>query len=513
MAMPLLEVKHLGVAFGEAEAIADVTFALAPGERLAIVGRAGAGKSCLAGVLAGLPPAGARVAGAIRLGGEGYPGREADLAAFRARHLGYLPGSADSLFDPLRTIGEHIGLVSGAAGGFEALREAGLPPSVGYRFADTLSPSERMRVALAIALARSPLLLVCDDPGQSLDSVDRRHLLETILAAARSRPELAMVFLTRELRQGAVLATTLAVLEAGAIVETGLPQDVLARPQHPVTTGLVRNLRPQQKSHARQDIGDEVLALEDVTRYARLPWLPLPDRRRTLLSRVSLRVRRGEGVGVIGRAGAGKTVLLRVVAGLVRPDAGRIEVDRVPYGASEALSAIRPPLGLVGARPREALNPELPIGSSLAEPLRPEQQLIVEEQAGHLVEAVRAVGLAPDVLNRYPRDFDDATLLRLCIARAVITRPRLLLLDDPLAGLEESDRVETLAMLSRLRAEYALALLFASREIDHVLHLSDRLLVLNAGRIVESGATVEILQSPGHETTRALLRARFALAG
>jgi len=267
-------------------------------------------------------------------------------------------------------------------------------------------------------------------------------------------------------------------------------------PQHDTVRRLVGGERLRTRTLMRPPIGEPVLELHGVAKSYRrgLPRLGPPPVE--ALKGVGFAVRQGEVVGVLGPAGAGKSTLLRLIAGLETPSAGRI-------GRRQGL------VGYVFPDPRRAFNPTLPVGVSLTEPLRVEQTLLVEEQADRLVDAVRAVGLEPELLSQLPGRLAVAELQRMALARALLGRPNLLLLDEATDCLDPAEAREFLVFLARVRADFGLTAIIASREFEAVKAVADRLLVLEAGHIVEGGKPGELSEAPKQEITRRLVSARY----
>jgi ABC-type glutathione transport system ATPase component len=440
-----LELAGLGITIADSRPIAGLDLVLADGAALAVVGRAGSGKTLLASAIAGLLPAAATTEGS------GLP----------ARHPGF--------------IGPHADVVE-----------------------------------LDRCLGRGSDLLVCDEPGRGLAPLGQRELLAALHAANRDRGA-ALLILTRDFRLPLAMGLETAILSGGKLVERGPAAILQERPQQAATRELVAAGKPRTRTMARPPIGEPLLELRGVgRRYAdsssRL-WKRKPPI--AALDNITLSVRRGETVGLLGGVGSGKSQLLRLIVGLGRASAGQLAFDRTPYRGGDLAREARARMSLLFPDPRAAFNPDLPVGLSLTEPLRVEEQLLIDEQADRLVEAVRVVGLAPDMLDQLPGQFTTAELQRLALARALVSRPSLIVLDEPTAELDPVEQAEFLVLFNRVRSDYGLTVLCASRDFEVLRLVADRILVLEAGHIVEGGKPSELAETGHHPATLALLAARY----
>lgn len=440
-----LEIAGLGVIVGGNRPIAGLDLALADGAALAIAGRANSGKTLLAHAIAGVLP------DAATAEGTGLP----------AKRPGLLGPDAD------------------------------------------LAELNR-------CLDRGADLLVCDEPGRELGPVGQRQLLSALLTANRDRGT-ALLILTRDFRLPLAMGLETAILSGGKLVERGPAAILQERPQQAVTRELVSAGKPRTRTMARPPIGEPLLELQGLGQRLADPGSRLWRRKPPLavLDNITLSVRRGEAVGLLGAAGAGKSQLLRLIAGLGRASAGQLAFDRTPYRGDDLAREARARISLLFPDPRAAFNPDLAVGLSLTEPLRVEEQLLIDEQADRLVEAVRVVGLAPDVLDHLPGQFATAELQRLALARALVSRPSLVVLDEPTAALDPVEQAEFLVLFNRIRSDYGLTVLCASRDFDVLRLVADRILVLEAGHIVEGGKPSELAETGQHPATLVLLAFRY----
>jgi len=440
-----LELAGLGVVLAGNRPVSGLELAVADGAALAIVGRANSGKTLLAQAIAGLLPAEASVEGRG------------------------LPTERPGLIGPDTDLAE-----------------------------------------LARCLDRGTGLLVCDEPGRALGPVAQRELLTALLAANRDR-RTALLILTRDFRMPLAMRLETAILSGGKLVERGAAAALQERPQHPATRELVSAGRPRTRTMARPPVGEPLLELQGLAKRFADPTSRIWKRKPPIpaLENITLSVRRGEAVGLLGAAGAGKSQLLRLIAGFGRASAGQLAFERTPYRGDDLGREARARISLLFPDPRAAFNPDLAVGLSLTEPLRVEEQLLIDEQADRLVEAVRVVGLAPDILDHLPGQFTTAELQRLALARALVSRPSLIVLDEPTAELDPVEEAEFLVLFNRVRSDYGLTVLCASRDFDVLRLVADRILVLDAGQIVEGGKPSELAETGAHAATLALLAARY----
>lgn len=498
--MSLVEIDGLTISVRGATVVDTLSFKIGRGSRLGLVGESGAGKTLIALAIAGLLPDAAKSAGNIRADG----GR-----------IGVIFQQSDTALNPLMTAGAQIAEAIGSTAEkpkrvAELLAEVGLEPAHGGAYPDALTAGERQQVLIAIALALETDLLIADEPVAALDPPAQRRVLDLIKAICASR-NMALLLISHDLKAIASLCGEVMVLQAGKVVESGPIAEVFGRPQRDLTKELVAAGKHRARTLMRSPIGADLLEVKGVTRRFAQPWLS-PWRRSpdvVALDAVAFAVRRSECLAVVGPAGSGKSVLGRIIAGLEGATSGVVEMDHQSYRGTNLPRSLRRAITMVFQEPRQSFNPRLTVGESVTEPLRLEPQLILEEQADRLVEVVRAAGLSPDVLTRYPDAFSDGDIQRLAFARALIAKPRLVIFDEPVAALDVSLRGEMLMLLNRLRADFGLTCMVLSRDLDMVRSIADRVLVMERGRIVEAGKPADLVDAPQHELTQALVGSRL----
>jgi peptide/nickel transport system ATP-binding protein len=516
----VLTVSGLGVRFGTRIALDALAFELRPGEVLGIAGESGSGKSVAALAIARLLPREARVAGDVRLAGVDLQRLdERAMCAVRGRDVSLVFQEPATALNPLNAIGDQVAetvRVHAGAPRAEAQRRAaevltrvGLPPERVPldRYPHELSGGQRQRVAIALAIAMTPKVLIADEPTTALDVTTQAQVLRLLRELVDSTG-MGLVIVSHDLAVLATLADRIAVLRDGRLVEEGDVARLLRAPETPYVRQLIAGARLQvggARSMGRTDDGPLLVAAGLVCEYA--------SRRRArhrAVDGVDLAIHPGERVGLVGESGAGKSTLVRALLGLERPHAGRVRIGGVdPYDASSAdLRAARRLVQIVFQDPVGSLNPRHRVERIVAEPLHlldaapsaAERRLRVER-------LLASVGLEPSDADRYPHAFSGGQRQRIAIARALAVDPQVLVLDEAVSALDATLRLQILELLEQLRAERGLAWLFVSHDLDVVRAVTDRVLVLQAGRVVESGPTAEVLAAPRHPYTQALLAA------
>jgi peptide/nickel transport system ATP-binding protein len=527
----LLRVDRLGVEIDGRPVLRDITFDLAPAEVLGLVGESGSGKSMTALALAQLLPRNAVTTGRVLLEGRDLAALdEASLCAIRGRDVSLVFQEPATALNPLHTIGDQVAetvrihrrvpRTEALAVAARVLERVGLPPDRVPldRFPHELSGGQRQRVAIALAVALTPKLLVADEPTTALDVTTQARILDLLRDLARETG-MALVLVSHDLAVVATLADRIAILKDGAIVEHGAAAQVLRRPAEPYTRELLRNAVPSAALAAERGTADAVapsgggpplLAAHEVTRE----YAPRGGRRGTpplrAVGGVSLAIAAGERVGLVGESGSGKSTLVRTLLGLDEPSAGRVLVDGVALhdARGQEQRRLRRLLQIVFQDPYGSLNPRHRVERIVAEPLHLLDTPPSADERRRLVERLLDdVGLEAAHADRYPHEFSGGQRQRIAIARALAVEPRLVVLDEAVSALDATLRTQVLALLERLRVRRGLAYLFVSHDLEVVRAVTDRVLVMQHGRIVEQGPTARVLDAPVHAYTRTLVAA------
>ena len=515
--MALVEIERLTISFGGRAAVSELSLSVARGDRFGIIGESGSGKSLTALAIAGLLPETAQMSGNIRFDGTPLPANEAAMARLRGRDIGMVFQEPMTALNPLMTVGEQIEEAITLAGLAEAdavvlpelLEEVGLDPIHAGRFPHQLSGGQRQRAMIAMALASRPELMIADEPTSALDVITQRTVLD-LIAEICARRRMTLLFISHDLRAVAALCSHVAVMQAGRIVEQGETEALIAAPTADYTRRLLAATRMGKLTDPKRVPGPSLLEVEGVSRvYRRGGFWLRRDPPVKAVAEVSFSVDAGECVALVGPSGCGKTTLARMIAGLDSASAGQMRLDGTAYRGRDLPPLLRAGLSLVFQDPFSSFDPRMRIGQSLAEPLRLLGQMPNKERETRLREAIEDVGLETSMLARFPHEFSGGQRQRLAIARALVTRPRLVVLDEPVSALDVSLRGEVLSLLARLRAEHSLSYLIISHDLDMVAAMADRVLVMEAGRIVEQGTPDQLFTSPQHRLTKDLMAARL----
>jgi peptide/nickel transport system ATP-binding protein len=515
--MALVEIERLTISFGGRAAVSGLSLTIERGDRFGIIGESGSGKSLTALAIAGLLPETAKVSGALRFDGSALPTDEVAMARLRGKRIGMVFQEPMTALNPLMTIGEQIEeaiVLAGLAGAADValpdlLGEVGLDPAHAGRFPHQLSGGQRQRAMIAMALASQPDLMIADEPTSALDVVTQRTVLD-LISEICARRHMTLLFISHDLRAVAALCSHVAVMRAGEIVEHGETRALIAAPKADYTRRLLAATRMGKLTAPARTANVPLLRVEGVSRVYRQGgfwlWRDPPVR---AVTDVSFSVDAGERVALVGPSGCGKTTLARMIVGLDSASGGQMRLDGTAYRGRDLPPLLRAGLSLVFQDPFSSFDPRMSVGRSLAEPLHLLGRMTDQERDTRLKEAIKDVGLDASMLARFPHEFSGGQRQRLAIARALVTRPRLVVLDEPVSALDVSLRGDVLALLARLRAEHGLSYLVISHDLDMVAAMADRVLVMEAGRIVEEGKPDQLFAAPQHRLTRALMAARL----
>ncbi len=524
---PLLSVENLSVAFGARRVVRGVSFTVEPGETVALVGESGSGKSVTAlSVLRLLPSGGTNPEGRVVLDGRDVlRAGEPELRGLRGGTAGMVFQEPMTSLNPLHTIGRQVGEaitlhrpMEGTAlraRVLELLREVGLP-RVEERlnaFPHQLSGGQRQRVMIAAALANSPKLLIADEPTTALDVTIQAQVLE-LLAELRRRERMAMLLITHDLAIVRRHADRVVVMKDGEAVEQGAVASVFAAPRHPYTRML---LATEPRGRPAPVAPDAPVVAEAESLRVHFPI------RRGLLRRtvghvkavdgVTLSVREGETLGLVGESGSGKTTLGFALLRLERSEGAiRFEGRDIAGLSRGAMRPLRRRMQIVFQDPYGSLSPRMTAGEIVGEGLAVhEPDLPRAGRDAAVASALQEVGLDPAMAERYPHEFSGGQRQRIAIARALVLKPRLVVLDEPTSALDVSVQAQVVDLLRALQAKHRLAYLFISHDLRVVRAMAHRIVVLKDGVVVEEGEAEALTASPRQPYTRALMAAAFDL--
>ncbi|MFE7629435.1 ATP-binding cassette domain-containing protein [Kocuria sp. NPDC057446] len=495
--------------------VSGVDLSVAPGEFVALVGASGSGKTLTAMSVLGLLPAQVhRDAGTIRLGGTDLTrAGEAELNRVRGGRIGMLYQQPKRMFNPRRTIGDHLReplrIHAGLRGPQARARALELLAEVGFEdprwcaraHPHQLSGGMAQRAMVAVALAGRPGLLLADEPTSALDTVLERQILELVDRERRERG-LGVLYITHNLATVSAYADRVVVMDAGRVQETGPAGTVLNDPRSPCTKALLEAsaLTPTGTPPAGRGTRPVVVLDQLSKRFG-------PRRRadRPAVDQVSLDVREGEILGVLGQSGSGKSTLARLVVGLETPDSGRVSAG--PAADRGGPGAAGPHVQLVFQDPHDSFDPRMRLRTSLEAPLLRRRNGTAEQRRERIHAVVREVGLEPGLLDRYPGQCSGGQLQRLTIARALLLEPAVLICDEATSALDAVTQRTVLDLLVRLHRDRNLTLVMISHDLSVVRYLSHRVAVLFRGRLVELAETSELFSHPRHEHSRQLVAA------
>ena len=512
--MTLLSVRDLEVRFGDASVVAGVSFDVAPGECLAIIGESGSGKTqaCLApfGLSAG------RASGSVKLDGRELIGAaETTLRGVRGRCVGFVLQRPSSTLTSNQRIGAQLSASAGRRLGAKELvrmlEDVRLPdPARRLRhYPRELSGSMRQRVMIAMALAGNPKLLIADDPTTTLDVTAQREILDLLDRLRRDRA-LGLILITHDLRLARRRADRVLVMRQGRAVEWGPAARVLDRSRAAYTHRLVEaSPRLDAPLEARPPIRTSLLEAKGVTVDLRLPGGLFRHATQRAVDNVSLVVREGEALGILGGSGSGKSTLACAVARLGPMTAGELRWRGRAIPARERLTLDeRRGVPVVFQDPVDSLDPRMKVGDSIAEPLATLRPDIPRDRHARLVvDAMRDVGLDPRLWDRRPSQLSGGENQRVSLTRALISEPALLICDEATSALDGSARVQIVELLQRLQRQRGLALLFISQDLALVRQLCHRLMALERGRVVDEGPTEAVIGIPRSDYLRKLVAA------
>jgi len=561
MSESLFCVENLRVAYPSSQsavkpqwAVDDVSFTLDAGERMGLVGESGCGKSTLGRAAMRLLPASTRIEGRVRFAGQSvFDLTPTQLRQFRGEAVALVFQDPMTRLDPLMTIGEHcietlrahepkLSRRESKERALETLEAVKIPANRWSQYPHEFSGGMRQRVAIALALLLNPKLIVADEPTTSLDVTVAAQILKELTRLCRER-QMALLLISHDLAMVGEYCDRIAVMYGGRVVESGAVGAILRQPEHEYTRSLleaalhIQAISEEENSNTKagergtQGDGENsqpqvptpLLRIRNLKQYYTLESNLIAK----LLSKesggaikavddVSFDLYPGEILGLVGESGCGKSTLSRTILHLIRPTSGTVEFqgENLTQLSPPSLRAKRREIQMVFQDPHACLNPLMTVGQSIADPLFIHQLANPEEARSQVMEMLKRVGLIPteDYYNRYPSDLSGGQQQRVAIARALITRPKLLICDEPVSMLDASVQSQVLALMLELKEEFKLTYLFITHDLWLARFLCDRIAVMNSGQIVEIGSTHKLFTNPQHPYTQTLLQAAPLLA-
>lgn len=530
----VLTVENLSVDFGTARglvhAVRDVSFSLASGETLAILGESGSGKSVTASAIMGLvdtPP------GVIRAGKIDYRGQDLlrlggrERRALYGQKLAMVFQDPLSALNPLYTIGWQIaetfrlhgvGMTEARRRALRLLERVGIPDPAQRidAYPHQLSGGQRQRVVIAIAIAMQPDILIADEPTSALDVTVQARILDLLKDIQRENG-MGLLLITHDLGVVAAVADRVAVMQQGRIVETGEVHDLIAHPQHSYTQRLLSSI-PGRGALIERPLKPEVIAsVEHVSKSYDLTGIFGSSSGNVIqaVDDVSFELKRGESLGIVGESGSGKSTLARLLLKLEPPTEGRIRFEGADIAAysSRELFKFRRGVQAVFQDPTASLNPYMTVEEIISEPWAIHKDALRKaERPARVRELLQKVGLEPEHALRHPHQFSGGQRQRIAIARALALNPEVIVCDEAVSALDVSVQAQVMDLLKGLQRDFGLSYIFIAHDLGVVRDFCDRVLVMHRGKIVESGPTGTVFSAPRDPYTRELLAASPMLA-
>ncbi|KEQ15062.1 ABC transporter ATP-binding protein [Endozoicomonas numazuensis] len=527
MASPLLEIKDLEVHFHQSgsisPAVKSASFELHAGETLGLVGESGSGKSISALSILQLLPENARHKGEIVFEGKNLlTASEKEIRAVRGNQIGMIFQEPMTALNPLHTIEKqicevlslHLGLRPQQASqrALELLELVGIQEAAKKlpAYPHELSGGQRQRAMIAMALACEPKILIADEPTTALDVTVQRQIL-SLLKELQQKFGMAILFISHDLNLIQHVSHRICVMKDGEMVETGSTKDVFNHPKHPYTIELL-NAEPSGAPEPVPSAQNKIIEGSDIR-----VWFPVKAGffRKTVdhikaVTDVSISVSEGQTLGVVGESGSGKTTLGMALLKL-QDSEGKIYFEGNPLHSlnQKQCRPYRRQLQVVFQDPYGSLSPRMTIADIIGEGLDIHQLASNNERDVLIIKAMDEVGLDPQWRHRYPHEFSGGQRQRIAIARALVLKPKLIILDEPTSALDRTVQSQVIELLRSLQKKYNLSYIFISHDLAVVKAMSHRILVMKDGEIVEQGSTDQIFHHPQTGYTRELLEAAF----
>ncbi|WP_309085852.1 dipeptide ABC transporter ATP-binding protein [Chelativorans sp.] len=525
--MSLLEIENLSLEIGDTPILKNIDLSIAPGEVMGLVGESGSGKSMTALAVMRLLPHDARADGRVTFDGiDILAAPEAAMCRLRGDDIGMVFQEPMTALNPVKTIGEqvaegirwHTGAnrADAEARARAMLERVGLPERQFplTRYPHELSGGQRQRVVIAIACALKPKLLIADEPTTALDVVLQAQILD-LLRELVDENRMSLLLISHDLAVVAEMTDRVTIIRQGTVMEAGETARVLSRQEHPYTRQLAEastHVPARARAPGRAAGAEPLLKVEGLTRDypVRRASLFSPARTFRAVDGVSFALGGGQSMALVGRSGCGKSTLARMVLALDRPTSGSIRFLGEEIGARSAdeLRVARRNMQPVFQDPYGSFDPRQKVERLVAEPLHLLDGKPDGARRRELVaEALEQVGLAPSDMEKYPHEFSGGQRQRLAIARAIITRPKLIVADEPVSALDVSIRAQILDLFADLRDRLGVAYLFITHDLTVARAITETVMVMHEGRIVEAGPTETVLGNPQTEPAKALVAA------
>ncbi len=546
----ILEVKNLSVAFSGRTVVEGLTLTLMRGETLGIVGESGSGKSVSTMALMGLLPKNATVTGQAMLDGINLlEQNEEQMRSIRGRRISMIFQEPMTSLNPVQKCGEQVMEMMKAHANSELkIQDSELKQRVISLFTEVLLPrpekifdsypheisgGQKQRVMIAMALINNPDIIIADEPTTALDVTVQKTILE-LLKSLQSKYGISIIFITHDLGVISQIADRILVMYRGKTIEEGPASQILLHPAEPYTQGLLAcrpplDSRPKRLPTVEEFLNGSTGSDNDYSTPTAQPTLqPLISVRnldvtytlkkslfgkplQTLkgVDNISFDIFEGETLGLVGESGCGKSTLGRAMLRLIENSAGSVSYRGTPLSelSAKQMRSLRPKLQIIFQDPYSSLNPRITVGEAIAEPLKVHRSSISSSSSSSSItkDLMQQVGLNPDWYNRYPHELSGGQRQRVCIARALILHPELVVCDESVSALDVSVQAQVLNLLNDLKDRYHYTYLFITHDLSVVHYMADRIMVMQKGKIVESGTPDDLFKNPQTDYTRMLI--------
>ena len=549
----ILEVKNLSVAFSGRTVVEGLTLTLMRGETLGIVGESGSGKSVSTMALMGLLPKNATVTGQAMLDGINLlEQNEEQMRSIRGRRISMIFQEPMTSLNPVQKCGEQVMEMMKAHANSELkIQDSELKQRVISLFTEVLLPrpekifdsypheisgGQKQRVMIAMALINNPDIIIADEPTTALDVTVQKTILE-LLKSLQSKYGISIIFITHDLGVISQIADRILVMYRGKMIEEGPASQILLHPTEPYTQGLLAcrpplDSRPKRLPTVEEFLNGSTGSDNDYSTPTAQPTLqPLISVRnldvtytlkkslfgkplQTLkgVDNISFDIFEGETLGLVGESGCGKSTLGRAMLRLIENSAGSVSYRGTPLSelSAKQMRSLRPKLQIIFQDPYSSLNPRITVGEAIAEPLKVHRSSLSSSSSSSSITSItkdlmQQVGLNPDWYNRYPHELSGGQRQRVCIARALILQPELVVCDESVSALDVSVQAQVLNLLNDLKDRYHYTYLFITHDLSVVHYMADRIMVMQKGKIVESGTPDDLFKNPQTDYTRMLI--------
>ncbi|MGM3305556.1 dipeptide ABC transporter ATP-binding protein [Anabaena sp. WFMT] len=545
MSEALFSIENLRVAYPQRSgeeaswAVDDVSFILKPGERMGLVGESGCGKSTIGRAVMRLLPLSSRIEGKVNFQGQSVLDLTLNqMRKFRGEAIGLIFQDPMTRLDPLMTIGNHcietlqahsleLSKQQAKEKALATLEKVKIPVSRWSQYPHEFSGGMRQRVAIALALLLNPKLIVADEPTTSLDVTVSAQILQELTRLC-GEENMGLLLISHDLAMVGEYCDRIGVMYQGKMVEMGKTETVFKQPQHEYTQSLLKaalHIQAEQGTESKNQEQPKLSPLLKITELKQHYTIEpnfierlFKGEGQTIkaVDGINLELYPGEILGLVGESGCGKSTLSRTILQLIPPTSGKVEFlgRELTNLSRQEIRSSRREMQMMFQDPHACLNPAMTVGQSIADPLLIHNLASSGAAKEQVLWMLDKVGLSPAEIyyQRYPSDLSGGQQQRVAIARALITRPKLVICDEPVSMLDASVQTQVLDLMLQLKAEFELTYLFITHDLWLARFLCDRIAVMNSGKIVELGITKEIFSNPQHPYTKTLLAAAPLLA-